>query len=247
MGVDSGDLDGDGLLDIVVTNFSYDTNTVYKNLGNGLFTDVTIPLGFAVRASERVGWGVSLFDADLDGDLDVFIANGHLYPQVDQHPELHETFRQRNQLLLNIGGRFRDVSEIAGGGLQVEESSRGVAVGDLDNDGDLDLVITNIDEAPTVLENRSETPNHWVAFKLRKPGPNPFCIGATVKVRAGERTQIREVRSGGSFLSQSDLRAYFGLGTHAGNVDVEVRLPGGARWEWKGLRADRLHELTLDR
>ena len=246
MGVESGDIDGDGLLDIVVTNFAHDTNTVYENLGDGRFVDVTLRAGLAARTFERVGWGVGLFDADLDGDLDVFFANGHLYPQVDQHPDLHESFRQRNQLLLNQGGRFRDVSDIAGGGLQVEESSRGVAVGDLDNDGDLDVVITNIDEAPTVLENRSQTLNHWVAFKLRKPGPNPFCIGATVKLKAGERTQIREVRSGGSFLSQGDLRPHFGLGTHTGNVEVEVRLPGGARWEWKGLPADRLHELTLD-
>jgi hypothetical protein len=189
---------------------------------------------------------VGLFDADLDGDLDVFFANGHLYPQVDRHPELHESFRQKNQLLLNQGGRFHDVTDIAGGGLQVAESSRGVAVGDLDNDGDLDVVITNVDAAPTVLENRSQIPNHWVAFELRKPGANPFCFGATVRVKAGGKTQVREVRSGGSFLSQGDLRPHFGLGSHAGSLDVEVRLPGGARWEWKGLPADRLHNLTLD-
>ena len=246
MGVESGDVDGDGLLDLVVTTFAHDTNVAYTNLGDGLFMDVTLQTGLAARTYKEVSWGVGLFDADLDGDLDVFFANGHLYPQVDRHPELHESFRQKNQLLVNQGGRFRDVTGIAGAGLQVEESSRGVAVGDLDNDGDLDVVVTNIDAPPTVLENRSQTPNHWVAFKLRKPGSNPFCFGATVRVKAGGKIQVREVRSGGSFLSQGDLRPHFGLGSHSGSVDVEVRLPGGRRWEWRGLPADQLHELTLD-
>jgi hypothetical protein len=246
MGVASGDLDGDGLLDIVVNNFAQDTNIVYRSLGEGIFEDLTGYAGFAARTFERVGWGVDLFDADLDGDLDVFAANGHLYPQVDQHPDLKESFRQKNQLLLNREGRFRDVSDIAGTGLQVEESSRGVAVGDLDNDGDLDVVITNIDAPPTVLENRSQSPGHWVALKLRKPGSNPFCIGAMVRVKAGGSTQTREIRSGGGFLSQGDLRPHFGLGPYTGTVDVEVRLPGGARWAWTALPADRLHELRLD-
>jgi hypothetical protein len=117
-------------------------------------------------------------------------------------------------------------------------------VGDLDNDGDLDVVISNIDDVPTVLENRQRTGHHWVGFQLKKEGLNPFAIGARVNVEAGGRRQIREVRSGGSYLSQNDLRAHFGLGDYAGPVDVEVRL-GPHRWRWKALPTDRYTILPL--
>src|SRR6185436_19225238 len=143
------------------------------------------------------------------------------------------------------GGRFRDVSESAGGGLQLRKVGRGLAVGDLDGDGDLDVVVSNVDDVPTVLENRQRTGNHWVAFRVTAPAGNRFAIGARVTVDAGGGRQVREVRSGGSYLSQSDLRTYFGLGAHAGTVDVTVRMPGGGRWQWRGLAADRLHELAL--
>src|SRR5204862_5168603 len=158
-------------------------------------------------------------------------------PQVDEVPALKESFRQKSQLFLGDGRLFRDVSETAGGGLQLQRSSRGLAVGDLDDDGDLDLVISNMDDVPTLLENRQATGHHWVGFRLKKEGLNPFAIGARVSVVAGGRRQVREVRSGGSYLSQSDLRAHFGLGDFAGPVDVEVRL-GTSRWTWKGLVAD---------
>ena len=148
-------------------------------------------------------------------------------------------------MLINQNGQFKDVSEIAGSGLQVRKSSRGLAIGDLDNDGDLDLGITNMDDAPTVLQNRTKTSNHWAGFQLTKGGKNRFCIGARVVINAGGRKQVREVRSGGSYLSQSDLRAYFGLGSYVGKLDVEVRMPGGDRWEWKGLAADRIVTLVL--
>jgi hypothetical protein len=191
-----------------------------------------------------MGWGTALFDADLDGRLDLFIANGHIYPQVDEFPGLKETYKQKSQFFLNEGGTFRDVSATSGGGLQRAWSSRGLAVGDLDNDGDLDLVISNIDDVPTVLENRQRTGHHWVGFHLKKDGTNAFAIGARVTVDAGGRRQIREVRSGGSYLSQNDLRAHFGLGDYAGPVDVEVRL-GQAYWRWRALPADRYQTLSL--
>ena len=193
----------------------------------------------------RMGWGAAFLDANLDGRLDLFFANGHIFADIDDYPALGETFRQRNQFLLNVGTRFRDVSESAGDGLQVARVGRGLAVGDLDNDGDLDLVVSNMDDVPTVLENRQRTGHHWVGVRVVSPTGNRFAIGARVTVAAGGARQVREIRSGGSYLSQSDLRAYFGLGDRAGPVSVEVRMPGGSRWQWTELPADRLHVLEL--
>jgi enediyne biosynthesis protein E4 len=246
MGVDSGDYDGDGHLDLVVTNFAHDTDTLYRNQGGGQFEDVTAATGLAVPTFVPLAWGTALFDADLDGRLDLFMANGHIHAEVDRFPALQETFRQKNLLFLNEGTAFRDVSATAGGGLQVQKSSRGLATGDLDGDGDLDVLVGNMDDVPTLLENRQKTGHRWVAFRLRKPGRNRFAIGARVTLQAGGRRQVREVRSGGGYLSQSDLDVHFGLGTHAGTVDVEVRLPGGARWRWSAVPSGRLHVLNLD-
>jgi hypothetical protein len=244
MGVDSGDYDGDGRLDLVVTNFAYDYDTLYKSLGDGQFEDMSKAAGLDAATFVRMGWGTSFLDADLDGDLDLFFANGHIYPNVDEFPDLGETFAQANQLFLNDGGRFHDVSETAGPGLAVRKVSRGLAVGDIDGDGDPDLVISNMGDAPTLLENRSPAGAHWIAFRLEGPESNRFALGARVTIDAGGRRQIREVRSGGSYLSQGELTARFGLGAHKGTVDVEVRL-GTARWKWTGLAVDKLHALTL--
>jgi hypothetical protein len=245
MGADSGDYDGDGRLDLVLTTFAHDTKTLYRNVDGTRFEDASATAGLAAVTFERMGWGAAFLDADLDGRLDLFLANGHIFADVDAFPALGETFRQKNQLLLNAGGRFRDVSDRAGTGLQVQKVSRGLAVGDLDDDGDLDVVVSNMDDAPTVLENRQKTGHHWAAFRIRSPRGNRFAIGARVVLDSGGRRQAREVRSGGSYLSQGDLRVHFGLGADAGPVNVEVRMPGGGRWRWQALPADRLHELVL--
>jgi hypothetical protein len=246
MGADSGDYDGDGRLDITVATFAFDHNSLYRNLGDGTFEDVSQAAGIAAASFKSMTWGPAFLDADLDGALDLFFAHGHLFPQVDEYPELQETYAQKNQILRNEGGRFRDVSPTAGRGLAVQKCSRAVAVGDLDNDGDPDLVVSAIDEPPTLLENTQQSGHHWVGVEARRKGPNPFAIGARVTVEdAGGRKQIREVRSGGGYLSQNDLRALFGLGDAKGPVTVEVRL-GARRWRYAGVAADRYTTLVLD-
>ena len=244
MGADAGDYDGDSRMDLVLTTFAHDRYTLYHNVTGRLFEDASTA-GIAAPTFVRMGWGAAFVDADLDGRLDLFFANGHIFSDIDRFPQLGETYRQKNQLFLNLGGRFRDVSDRAGAGLQIAAVGRGLAIGDLDNDGDLDIVVNNMDGAPTLLENRQRTTHHWLAVRAAAPSGNRFAIGAKVTVRAGGREQIREIRSGGSFLSQNDLRAYFGLGDYSGPVDVEIRMPGGRRWEWKQLASDRLHQLIL--
>jgi hypothetical protein len=246
MGADSGDYDGDGELDIADSAFAYDHNSLYRNLGDGTFEDASLKAGIAASTFKSMTWGLAFLDADLDGDLDLYYAHGHLFPQVDEHPELEESYAQRDQLFLNEGGKYRDVSATAGRGLLVQKSSRAVAVGDLDGDGDPDLVVSAMDDQPALLENTQQTGNHWLGIDVRHRGPNPFAIGARVTVEeAGGRRQVREVRSGGGYLSQSDLRALFGLEGETAPVTVEVRL-GARRWRWTDVDVDQQIRLVLD-
>jgi hypothetical protein len=246
MGADSGDYDGDGRLDIATSAFAYDSNSLFRNLGGGTFEDVSQKAGIAAATFEPMTWGVAFLDADLDGDLDLYYAHGHLFPQVDEYPALHESYAQRDQLFLNEDGRFRDVSATAGRGLAVRKCSRAVAVGDLDNDGDPDLVVSAMDEEPALLENTQQSGHHWVGVEIRQRGENAFAIGARVTVESADgRKQVREVRSGGGYLSQGDLRALFGLGSSKEPVAVEVRLRG-RRWRWPSVEVDRYVTLLLD-
>ncbi|MEE9217508.1 MAG: CRTAC1 family protein [Acidobacteriota bacterium] len=226
MGVDFGDYDGDGRLDLFVTNFSHDFATLYHNDGHGFFSDATFRSGLVESTLPTLGWGARFFDFDLDGDLDLFVANGHVYPEVDRY-DIGTRYRQMNHLFENDGGgRFIERTAEAGPGLAILRSSRAAALADFDDDGDSDVLITNIDSTPNLLENRS-TRGHWIGLELVGVAPNLDAIGARLILSAGGRRQIREVRGDSSYLSHSDLRVVFGLGGDTRIDALEVRWPDG--------------------
>src|SRR6185436_14583138 len=240
MGVDAGDYNGDGLPDLIVTNFSHDYNALYENGPAGVFSDRSYATGIAATAGPYLGWGVKFVDVDNDGRLDVLIANGHVYPEVDRHV-LGTRYQQRKQLFLNEGKRFRHATTDVGGGLLVEKSSRGAAFGDYDNDGDVDALVINMNDRPTLLRNDTDRRAHWITLRLVGTKSNRDAIGAKVTVEAGGRRQTTAVRGDGSYLSHSDLRAHFGLGV-ATRVDrIEIRWPSGFVQNASGLAADQFY------
>jgi hypothetical protein len=240
MGVDAGDYNNDGLVDLIVTNFSHDYNTLYEAGPVGLFTDRSYAMGIAATAGPYLGWGVKFVDLDNDGRLDVFIANGHVYPEVDAHG-LGTRYLQKKQVFLNEGKRFRHATSEIGGGLLIEKSSRGAALGDIDNDGDVDALIINMNDRPTLLRNDSPPSNRWITLRLVGTKSNRDAIGARVRIEAGGRAQTTFVRGDGSYLSHSDLRAHFGL-REATKVDrVEIRWPSGLIETTTGLTANRFY------
>ena len=241
MGVGIGDYDGDGLLDVFKTNFSGDTSTLYRNLGvkSGLlsFDDVTFTAGIGVN-TRFLGWGCGFVDFDNDGWLDIFLVNGHVYPEVEKLTT-EAGYPQRKVLYQNQrNGSFKDITEKIGGPLIEPTASRGCAFGDFDNDGDVDVAINPVNDYPVLLRTDSATNNNWISIKLIGVKSNRNGVGARIKVvtapRAvasgsnSERTQIDEVRSGGSYYSQNDLRVHFGLGKAEKARTIEVRWPSGA-------------------
>ncbi len=225
MGADAADYDGDGWLDIVKTNFEQDTSTLYLNKANGTFNDVTFASGLGVNTS-FVGWGVGFLDYDSDGWPDIFIANGHIYEEVDA---LHDTsYKERRILYRNKGdGTFEDVSRRGGSGLLLQRASRGVAFGDLFNTGQTDIVINNLGDKPSLLCNQATYSNAALTLQLVGKAPNELAIGARVTITVNGRRMMGEVRSGGSYLSQNDLRLRFGMGSAAKADKVEIRWPDG--------------------
>ncbi len=228
MGVAAGDLDGDARLDLVVTNLDFETNTFYRNLGGGLFEDVTATSGLAGPSITKVGFGVVSFDADNDGDLDLFVANGHILDNIaEQNPSL--SFAQPDQLFENDGrGRFAEVpAPAAGPWFEGAAVSRGAAAGDVDNDGDLDLLVTVCDGPARLLENRAGDGRSWVGLRLVSRHGGRDAVGARVRLTAGDLVRVAEVRAGSSYLSQEDPRLYFGLGGREAVDRVEIRWPEG--------------------
>jgi enediyne biosynthesis protein E4 len=238
MGVAAGDYNRDGFIDLVKTNFADDTPTLYRNNKDGSFTDVTYPSRLGVN-TQFLGWGVCFFDFDCDGWKDIFMANGHVYPEVDALAG-KSPYKQERLLFWNLGnGTFADLSSQAGSGIAERRVSRGAAAGDLDNDGSLEIVVNNMNDTPSLLKNSGEKQN-WIMFKLNGKQSNRSGIGARVRVVAGDLIQIDEVRSGGSYISQNDLRLHFGIGKARGVDRVEVIWPSGRNEAFGNLKANRI-------
>jgi enediyne biosynthesis protein E4 len=221
MGVTVGDYDHDGKLDLFVTNFDDEYNVLYHNNGHNSFTDVSYAAKVAAVSLPYVGWGTKFFDYDNDGWVDIFVANGHVYPQLP-------SYRQRRLLHRNNhDGTFTEVSAQFGAMLTENRASRGVAFGDIDNDGDVDLLIADLDGPPQLLRNDGGNTNNSILIKTVGVKSNRSGIGARVKVVAGDLIQLDEVRSGDSYISQSDLRLHFGLEKRTKVDLIEVRWPSG--------------------
>jgi hypothetical protein len=238
MGVAAGDYLRDGTTSIFRTNFSDEVETLYRNRGKGDFDDASVDAGLA-QNTKYVGWGCGFFDFDNDGWLDLLLVNGHAFPEVDRL-NIDIRYKERAILYRNERGRFIDISEKAGPGITTPHSSRGLAIADIDDDGVPEVLVNNQNEPPSLLRRTTGAKNHWLLLKLEGVKANRSAIGARVRLTAGGGTQTAEVRSGGSYLSQSDLRLHFGLGA-AEKVDrIEITWPGGARQVVENIETDHV-------
>ena len=245
MGVSAADYDLDGNLDIVKTNFAGDTPSLYHNLGDGNFEDATFTAGLGMH-TQFLGWGCGFFDMDNDGWPDILICNGHVYPEVEQL-KTEAGYAQRKLLYRNLrNGRFEDVSMRGGPGLTVPVASRGCAFGDFDNDGDIDVVVNTINDFPQLLRCDSRLENNWIKVRTIGTKSNRSGIGARLRCvtrlpgEAKDHSQIDEVRSGGSYISQNDLRLHFGLGKAETVTLLEIRWPSGAVDTLEDVAANQL-------
>jgi hypothetical protein len=242
MGCAVGDYDNDGLTDIYVTNYQWETDSFYRNLGGLLFVDQTYESGVGMPSITYLAWGTIFVDYDRDGHRDLFITTGHHDDNVEEFDAVK--YAMQNRLFANDGhGYYRDVSDGAGPGLALVQVSRGAVAGDYDNDGDLDLAVLNSNQPAALLRNDRNDENHWLSLNLAGAGPpcsNRAGIGARVEVIAGDLIQVGEVRSGDSYISQSDLRLFFGLGGREQVERVVIRWPGGTVQELSAVAVDQV-------
>ena len=240
MGVHLADYDGDMLPDLLVTNFQWETNTLYRNVGGATFLDETFNAGFGKSSIPYLSWGTQFFDVDNDGDRDAFIASGHLESDVEIYE--NTTYAQRNQLFLNDGsGRFEEITPIQGSALDKRQVSRGAAFGDYDDDGDIDILVANVSERPQLLRNDTVGAGHWLRLRLEGTRSNHSAIGARVTLKAGSQQASAEVATGGSYLSQSDLRLHFGFGSATVVDSVSVSWPSGVVQVLTHVAVDQQH------
>jgi len=243
MGIAVGDYLHTGLPSLYVTNFSDEYSNLFRNDGEWNFSDVSYKSGVALPSLPYVKWGTVFFDADNDGWLDLIVVGGHVYPQVDTLPS-GARYKEPKVLQLNQkDGTFCDASDQAGPDLRIARVSRGVAVGDLFNDGNVDLVIEDLAGSPMILRNNGIAGRHWVSFELQGTKSNRLAIGARLKIAAGGMTQTGEIHSGGSYLSQNDLRVHFGLNTAKKIDGLEIRWPSGKIETLKNLDVDKFYSV----
>jgi hypothetical protein len=250
MGVSVGDYNRDGTLDVVKTNFAGDTDSLYTNLGDGTFEDHTYMSGLGIN-TRYLGWGVGFFDMDNDGWLDLFMSNGHVYPEVSGS-KTEAPYAEHKYLYRNLrNGRFEDVSANAGPGIMAAVAARGCAFGDYDNDGDVDIVVNCVNAYPQLLRCDATIKRNWIKVKAIGVKSNRTGIGARVTLTAKTDpkaakplVQVDEVRSGGSYYSQNDLRLHFGLDTAETADSIEIRWPSGQVDTWKNLAANKLYVLA---
>ena len=239
MGVDAGDYNGDGFLDIFVTNFSYETNTLYRNNGDGTFSDVSYKAQLGEESYLSLGFGTGFFDADNDGHLDIFIANGHIFPTVERTTDVL-SYKQPNQFFWNQGdATFAEV--------RFDERpavSRGTLFGDYDNDGDTDLLVTQLNGTIMLLRNESQTSNNWLRLKLIGTRSNRDGIGTRITLTIGSESQTREVRMGSSYLSSNDPRVLIGVGAHDAVDKLEIRWQSGVVQIYENLAVNQEHVVT---
>ena len=241
MGIALGDYLHTGLDSIAITHFSNEYMALYRNNSGMSFTDVSYLSHIAPATTLYVGWGDGFFDFDNDGWPDFFMANGHVYPQVDG-AHMGVSYREPALLFLNRhDGTFMNITALAGPAIQIPQVSRGVAFGDLLNDGRMDIVIENLQGAPIILHPRGGPQNHWISFALEGTKSNRLALNACVKITAGDLVQTDEVRSGGSYLSQNDLRLHFGLGSFKTVAKVEITWPNGAVQVFGDLASDKFY------
>lgn len=237
MGVDSGDVDGDGRLDLFVTNFSQELNALYRNRGRLGFEDVSESIGLR-SAFLPLGFGTKLFDFDNDGDLDIYVNNGHVIDNIRLYnPQL--SYAQKDLLYENVNGYFQDVSAVSGPAFESEYVGRGAAVGDYDNDGDLDIVVSNCGQPAVLMRNDGGNRNHWIAIRVRGAESNSFGLGAKVRVETGSGVQFKEINNVASYLSSHEIRLYFGLGREQKVKRIEIIWPSGKKQTLRDIPADQ--------
>ena len=243
MGIAVGDYQHTGRMSLAVTHFDHEYATLFRNDGQMSFTGVSEASGIAPGTRSYVGWGDCFFDFNNDGWADLFIVNGHVYPQIDKG-QIGSMYHEPKLLFLNQqNGTFKDISKLVGPAIQIPQVSRGLAMGDLFNDGRIEVVVENLTGQPMILQAQGGKQNHWISFALEGTKSNRLALNARVKATAGDLVQTGEVLSGGSYLSQNDLRIHFGLGDHTRVDKVEVSWPDGKKDTLNNLEADRFYSV----